>query len=232
MRTVLNAKIYVGGSSRERCLESARDLVRNRIGDLDVEYEVRLRDDDRIEVEGIGDDIEAALNHLTDTFGAMETDPKEGKEYIGTLEGWNDDGFVVDIGRDVLVPKESLTELGQGTPSQIRERFGLVQHIPLEIVWYSNRDEGSSDNRPRLSPEQVDRLWSWRKGSDRVNVNSATRAEVRATVNRAGHAHDIVTVERLGLLEQSIICEEDTDAPGLLANIGNYIRGEMMCVVS
>jgi hypothetical protein len=64
-----------------------------------------------------------------------------------------------------------------------------------------------------------------------VNVNSATRAEVRATVNRAGHARDIVTVERIGLLEQSIVCKEGTDPPGLLAAIGEYLPAEIRCVI-
>jgi len=64
-----------------------------------------------------------------------------------------------------------------------------------------------------------------------VNVNSATRGETRATVNRAGHAQDIVTVDRLGLLEQSIVCAEGTDPPGLLAAIGSYLPAEMRCVV-
>jgi hypothetical protein len=64
-----------------------------------------------------------------------------------------------------------------------------------------------------------------------VNVNSATRGEVRATVNRAGHARDIVTVERLGLLEQSIVCAEGTDPPGLLSAIGAYLPAELRCVI-
>jgi hypothetical protein len=64
-----------------------------------------------------------------------------------------------------------------------------------------------------------------------VNVNSATRAEVRATVNRAGHAQDILTVERLGLLEQSIVCKEGTDPPGLIASIGEYLPAELRAVV-
>ena len=62
-------------------------------------------------------------------------------------------------------------------------------------------------------------------------MNSATRAEARATVNRAGHAQDIVTVERLGLLEQSIVCREGTDPPGLVASIGEYLPAELLAVV-
>jgi hypothetical protein len=50
-------------------------------------------------------------------------------------------------------------------------------------------------------------------------------------VNRAGHAEDIVTVERLGLLEQSIVTREGTDPPGLLASIGGYLPAELLCVV-
>jgi hypothetical protein len=64
-----------------------------------------------------------------------------------------------------------------------------------------------------------------------LNVNSATRSEVRATVNRAGHANDIVTVERLGLLEQSVVCKDGTDPPGLLASVGEYLPAELLCVV-
>ena len=42
---------------------------------------------------------------------------------------------------------------------------------------------------------------------------------------------DIVTVERLGLLEQSIICGEGTDPPGLLAAIGDYLPAEIKAVI-
>ncbi|XGI83742.1 DUF2110 family protein [Halorutilales archaeon Cl-col2-1] len=223
MKKVLNSKIYVEGDARGRALDGAEAVIRDRLEGLDVEYEVRLREDDRIEVEGIGEDIEMALSLLADEFGEFETDPEKGETYVGTLESWDEDGFTVDIGREVLVPAESLDALGAGTPSQIRERYGLVQHTPLEVVW---------EDTPHLSDDQADELWDWQKGNGRINVNSSTRGEVRATVNRAGHAQDIVTVERLGFLEQSIICKQDTDPPGLLAEIGKYIQGEMKCVVA
>jgi len=87
------------------------------------------------------------------------------------------------------------------------------------------------DDPSRLADAERDRLYEWPRGPGRVNVNSATRGEVRATVNRAGHAQDIVTVERLGLLEQSIICGEGTDPPGLLAAIGDYLPAEIKAVI-
>ena len=225
MRAVLNAKIYVAGEARERALDSARGVIQNRVAELDFEHEVRLRDDDRLEVSGVGDDGEAALSLLAEEFGEYTTEPSDGEAYVGTLEGWGEEGFVVDVGVDVVVPPESLEDLGRGDASSVRERYGLVQHTPIEVI---------AGDPPRLSDGQVDELWSWRKGEEetgRLNVNSCTRAEVRATVNRAGHADDIVTVERLGLLEQSVVCAPGTDPPGLLASVGRFLEGEMKCVV-
>ncbi|MFB6177500.1 MAG: DUF2110 family protein, partial [Halobaculum sp.] len=49
--------------------------------------------------------------------------------------------------------------------------------------------------------------------------------------NRAGHARDILTVERLGLLEQSVVCKGGTDPPGLLSAVGQYLPAELKCVV-
>lgn len=223
MQSVLNTKIYVKGNARERALKSLHSLVENLVGDLEITYELQLRSDDRVEIRCVGEDSEAAHNLVREEFGEMETDPENGGTYIGSFEEWSSTGIRVDIGRDVHLSREALEDLGVGSPTQLRERYGLVQHLPLEIVW---------GDEPRLSSDQLDVLWSWRKGPGRVNVNSVTRAEVRATVNRAGHAHDIVGIERLGLLEQSIVCSDETDPPGLVASIGKYIQGEMKCVVN
>jgi len=224
MKRVLNAKVYVAGDARERALDSARGVIQNRVSELDFEHDAGLRDDDRLEVSGVGDDAEAALALLVEEFGEYTTEPEEGETYLGTLEGWGDEGFVVDVGVDIVVPPSELEELGKGDASAIRERYGLVQHTPLEVV---------AGDPPRLSDAQTDELWSWRKGeTGRLNVNSCTRAEVRATVNRAGHANDILTVERLGLLEQSVVC-----APGTRPARSSGERrtfpweGEMKCVV-
>jgi hypothetical protein len=221
---VLATKVYVRGEARERSLDSLRSLVGNQLGDLDVEYTVGVRHDDFAVVTLEGDDEVVARNLLREEWGEIVPDFEPGETYVGTLEAWDDDGFVLDAGEEVRIPADELG-LGQGTPIQIVERFGLVQHLPLRFVY------GSEEDSPRLADEERDRLYDWTRGEGRVNVNSATRAEVRATVNRAGHARDIVTVERLGLLEQSIVCRDETDPPGLLAAIGDYVPAELRCVI-
>ncbi|MEF8774523.1 MAG: DUF2110 family protein [Halobacteriales archaeon] len=218
---VLATKVYVDGDARERALDGLRTMVDAALDGLDVEYEVGVRRDGFPSVTVDGPDAVAARNLLRDDWGEITPDFDPGEVYVGTLEGWSEEGFVLDAGEEVLVPADELG-LGPGTPGQIRDRFGLVQHLRLRFEY---------GDPPRLADVERDRLYDWTRGPGRVNVNSATRAEVRATVNRAGHADDIVTVDRLGLLEQSVVCREGTDPPGLLASIGDYLPAELKAVV-
>ncbi|WP_418281858.1 DUF2110 family protein [Halorubrum sp. DTA98] len=229
---VLATKCYVKGDARERALDGMNSLVDNEVGDLHAEWQIGVRDDDFVQVDLTGEDAAVAGNALAETWGAIVAHDEgfvAGEEYVGTLESWDEDGFVLDAGEEIHVPAAELG-LGVGSPEQVVERFGLVQHLPMRFVY--GGDVGDPDAEPhRLTDAERDRLYDWQRGDGRVNVNSATRGEVRATVNRAGHARDIVTVERLGLLEQSIVCTEGTDPPGLLAAIGSYLPAEMRCVV-
>jgi len=220
---VLATKLYVGGDVRERALDSLSAQVRDTLGDLDAEWSVGVRDDGFPSVTVRGDDAPVARSLLRETWGAITPHREPGEVYVGTFERWGEDGFYLDAGEEAFVPGDEL-DLGPGTPSQVRRRFGLVQHVPLRFTV-------GEDGTARLAEEERDRLYEWTRGDGRVNVNSATRSEVRATVNRAGHAEDIVTVERLGLLEQSVVCREGTDPPGLIAAIGRYLPAELLAVV-
>ena len=221
---VLATKVYVKGEARRRAMDSLESLVANDLADLEVEFTLGLRDDEFPSVTLTGEDAPVARNLLAEEWGAVAPHREAGEVHVGTLESWDDDGFVLDAGEDVRVPADELG-LGQGTPSQVRRRFGLVQHMPLRFV------EGGEGDPNRLADAERDRLYDWTRGTGRVNANSVTRAQLRATVNRAGHADDIVTVERLGLLEQSVVCKEDTDAPGLLSDVGPHLESELLAVV-
>ncbi len=221
---VLATKVYVKGESRRRAMDSLESLVQNDLGGLDVEFTVGLRDDQFPSVTITGEDAPVARNLLKEEWGAITPHRESGETYVGTLESWDDDGFVLDAGESIRIPTDGLG-LGQGTPAQVRRRFGLVQHMPLRFI------QGENGEPNRLADTELDRLYEWTRGNSRVNANSTTRAQIRATVNRSGHAEDIVTVERLGLLEGSIICREDTDAPGLLSDIGPYLEAELLAVV-
>ena len=229
---VLATKCYVKGDARERALDGMHSLVDNAVGELAGDWQVGVRDDAFVQIDVTGEDATVARNALAEEWGeivAHDDGLTAGETYVGTLEAWDADGFALDAGERVAIPADELG-LGVGSPEQVVERFGLVQHLPMRFVY--GGDQSAADSDPhRLADAERDRLYDWRRGDGRVNVNSATRGEVRATVNRAGHARDLVTVERLGLLEQSIVCTEGTDPPGLLAAIGSYLPAEMRCVV-
>lgn len=218
---VLATKVYVEGEARDRALASLDSIVANAIGGLEVDWTVGLRHDAFPTVTIDGPDAVAARNTLREAWGEITPELDNGEEYVGTLSAWDESGFVLDAGQEVHIPADGIG-LGPGSPPQVRQRFGLVQHLGLR---FDNGEPAS------LATAEHDRLFGWTRGPGRVNVNSATRSEVRATVNRAGHADDIVGIDRLGLLEQSIICAEGTDPPGLLSSIGDYLPSELLCVI-
>lgn len=223
---VIATKCYVEGDARDRALDSLGSLVANDLAELDVEWTIGVLDNDFVSVTVEGDDATVAQNLLREEWGEVTDHFQDGEVYVGTLEHWDESGWTLDAGQKVTIPADELG-LGPGTATQVRDRFGVVQHTPLRFVY-------SEEGPCRLADEERDRLYDWSRAEGsggRLNVNSSTRGEVRATVNRAGHARDIVTVERLGLLEQSVVCKEGTDPPGLLASVGQYLPAELKCVV-
>jgi len=227
---VLATKCYVEGDARERALDSLDSLVANDLAELDVEWTIGVLDDEFVSVTVEGDDETVARNLLRERWGEITDHFEDGETYVGTLQYWDDEGWTLDAGQPIEISRDQLG-LGPGDPSQIRDRFGVVQHTPLKFVYDADGDH-------RLADESRDTLYDWGRSDDdgadsggRLNVNSATRGEVRATLNRAGHARDVITVERLGLLEQSVVCAEGTDPPGLLASVGEYLPAELKAVV-
>tara|TARA_B110000263_G_scaffold227878_1_gene220540 strand:- start:94 stop:762 length:669 start_codon:yes stop_codon:yes gene_type:complete len=218
---ILATKIYVNGDAKERAIRSLNSMILNDIGELEVDYKLELTDNSFPKISITGEDELVANNVLISQWGEISPDLIEGNDHVGTLSSWDDHGFTIDSTKKIRISTANIG-LGPGTPAQVKERFGLVQHMPLTFTYGSPC---------KLSSSELDRLYGWRRGLGRVNVNSATKSEVRATVNRSGHAKDIVSVERLGLLEQSIICAKGTDPPGILAAIGPYIPSEMKCVI-
>lgn len=218
---VLATKVYVSGDARNRALQSLNSIIENALGDLDVSFEVGIRHDQFPSIVLDGADATAAREFLRSEWGEIRTDHENDDLAVGTLESWDESGWTLDAGKPVTIPPTGL-QLGPGSPEQLVTRFGLVQHQRIFFV---------PGDPPKLADRTLDQLFDWTRGAGRVTVNSVTRSEVRATVNRAGHADDIRTIERLGLLEQSIVCQPDTDPPGLLSVLGPYLRGEMRCVI-
>jgi len=112
---VLATKVYVNGDARERAIDSLTSLVGNELADLEVDFDVGVRNDDFPSVTIEGEDATVARNVLAEEFGEIDSHMDAGETYVGTFDAWSDDGFVLDAGQRVELPAAEL-DLGRGSP--------------------------------------------------------------------------------------------------------------------
>jgi hypothetical protein len=191
-----------------------------------------------LQVRARGEDADAFLNLLKQEYG-------EAPVSHSSLEKWDIvRGFVagagrigygvyVDIGVQDPRPKDALyplhrmrAQLADGEPKSAREILdanALVDYVPLEMIITELEGEKIT---VELDDEARDNLVEWRKYPfDRVIVVGADKAFVENAVRASGLESDVVKVESLSLFVQSVLCKIGTDAPGVIAKIGNRLRG-------
>ncbi len=212
----------------ERALSSLGGMLSNDVADLDANIDVSLTDGNWVNVEIEGEDEEFALNFLIQKYGFPVENVVSGQICKGNISSISTGGVTVNVGIDVTVDRGQLKVLGAGDVSQITSRFGMILHQPVEIEVIEVKDNPVA----RFTKAQVDTWWEWKKApTDRLLVNSTTRSHLKDAIKRTGHGRDIYGIERLGLLENMIICREDTDAPGLVSEIGPRISGEIGVII-
>jgi hypothetical protein len=191
-----------------------------------------------LQVRARGEDADAFLNLLKQEYG-------EASVARSSLEKWDVvRGFVagagrigygvyVDIGVQDPRPKDALyplhrmrAQLADGEPRSAREILdanALVDFVPLKMIVMELEGENIT---VELDDGARDNLVSWRKYPfDRVIVVGADKAYVENAVRSSGLESDVVKVESLSLFVQSILCKIGTEAPGVIAKIGNRLRG-------
>lgn len=219
---------HVYGKNRNRMAGLLKTLVENELKDLDAKVDISITPENWAEFSLEGEDEEVSANFLVSRFGTPALKAEPGRIYRGFLQAFLEDAFLVNIGIPIKIETEELKALGSGKPAQIAARFGLIPHMPVEIEAF----EANKKLKIRFTKKQLDLWWSWKKANtDRVTVNAATRSEIKSAIKRTGHGRDIYEIERLGLLEHSIVCKENTDGPGIVAAIGPRLKSEMGVVV-
>jgi hypothetical protein len=222
----LTLRIY---GNKDNAIRSIETIISDRLKDLDVESNVSPTEKGWTNVTIRGEDEEFAANFLEKEYGIPVKSVETGEVHKGYISSIDDDGMTVDIGLRVKIPKISLKPFGIGKPEQIASRFGIIPYLPvsIEITGVDKNIEGE------FTKEQVDKWWEWKKsGIDRVIVNSVTRSQLKAAIKKKGHARDIYSIERLGVMEHAVVCREGTDGPGIVAHIGPLLNADMSVIRS
>jgi hypothetical protein len=191
-----------------------------------------------LQVRARGEDADAFLNLLKQQYGETPVSRSNLERWDvvrGFVAGAGRIGYgvYVDIGIQDPRPKDALyplhrmrAQLADGEPRSAREILdanALVDFVPLRMIVTELEGENIS---VELEDGARDSLVGWRKYPfDRVIVVGADRAFVESAVRSSGLESDVVKVESLSLFVQSVVCKIGTDAPGVIAKIGNWLRG-------
>ena len=191
-----------------------------------------------LQVRARGEDAETFLNLLREKFGeapVLRSKVERWDMHKGFITGSGRVGFgvYVDIGilepsrKDALYPLHRMrAQLADGASKSSREILqdqGLADYFPIEVVVIELQGENVT---VELSDRTRDQLLWWNKLLfDRVIAVGIDRNYAEKIVQTANLGLDVIKIETLSLLVQCLVCKLDTDAPGVIAKIGNRLRG-------
>lgn len=208
---------------------------------LKVNIKVRGRTaQDWIPVEVYGDDEPVAQRILDREIGLAPTSADKVSKFADVRgkifnSGESTNELYVDIGvftphvYPAIIPLSTLrAQLMDGKNMTLQHTIGLYclrDHIPLRIKILAELDPERRTWNAELSEAQLSLFSTWfRSNLDRLIVLGASRMEIEAAVQRAGHLRDIVKIETLGPFEHALECKLGTDAVGLVPKLGGRLR--------
>ena len=191
-----------------------------------------------LEVRARGEDAETFLNLLKEKFGEAPVFHSKVERWDvrrGFITGSGRVGFgvYVDIGilqptrKDALYPLHRMrAQLSDGALKSSREILqenGLLDYFPVDVIVTQLQGENVT---VELADKSRDLFIWWRKLLfDRVIAAGIDRDYAEKTVKSANLGLDVIKIETLSLLVQCLVCKFDTDAPGVIAKIGNRLKG-------
>ncbi len=195
--------------------------IRRLISDLSIaRLEVRGIHDRYIQLLIEGDEAEIAKNYLVKIMGTRLglADVLVGKEYSGRVHRVGRDNIYIDIGTEppiyVEIEKQVFLAriLGRRTPKQAIEHVlkitGISKNFPLATKIINKAQRGNTEcfiGIPGRRTIAMYRRWL-RDRLDRVIVYGALRSHLDKKLRKSGLHRKIINIERLGLLEHSVVC--------------------------
>ncbi|MFW9950224.1 MAG: DUF2110 family protein [Candidatus Thorarchaeota archaeon] len=193
--------------------------------------------DKRIEVEVSGPEEVFLFNLLKKEVGSIMNFEDVGIQDIikGNLVDVGKVGFglfvdcaIFNPTTDVLVNLHTLrNQLYRGIEKSLKEIikiYDFIDHYPVFIKIDSVNEE--NHQLQGIFAEQT--LNFYRKliseNLEAIFLSGETKEQFKKALIKSGHLRDVVSIERYGFLENIIILKEGTNAPGIISDIGKYLK--------
>lgn len=193
--------------------------------------------DKRFEISISGPEEQFILNLLRKEIGTINNfkDITIGKVYRGSLVDVGKVGFglfvdcaILNPHADVLINLHTLrNQLCRGNEKSLNEiiqAYDYIDHFPV-FVKITEVDAVHNKLLGELAPKTLDFYEKiLRENIEGVFLSGETKGQFKKIITKKGHFRDIITVKRFGFLENIILLKEDSNAPGIIAHIGNELK--------
>jgi len=193
--------------------------------------------DKRFEIIISGPEEQFVFNLLKKEIGAINEfkEIQVGKEYRGSFVDVGNVGFGLFVDCAILNPKadvlinlhtlrEQLCEGKERSLKQIIDAYDFIDHFPLyvkitEVDTINNKLQGKFASKSLEFFKKI-----LKENLEGVFLSGETKGQFKKIITKKGHYRDIITVKRFGFLENLVLLKEGSDAPGIIAHIGNELK--------
>ena len=219
-----------------RYLKYLKEITQS-FSDTKIHIKKLRKFDNRFEILISGSEEVFILNLLKKKIGAIHEfeDVKTNDVLKGVLLDVGKVGFGIFVDCAILNPKVDVllnlhdlrTQLCNGKNVSLKEiikAYDFINRFPLyvKVVTVNKEkqqiqgilDQKTLDFYKKLTSENLEAVF----------VSGETKGQFKKALVKTGHFRDIVSIERFGFLENIVILRESTTAPGIIADIGRFLK--------
>ncbi|MBY8982108.1 MAG: DUF2110 family protein [Candidatus Lokiarchaeota archaeon] len=202
-----------------------------------VEIKKQREFDKRIEIYIDGPEENFVKNLLKKEIGGIVKfeDIKVDDILKGTMTEVGHVGFgifldcaIVKPIKDALLPlyilRNQLVNSKKVSVYKIIKNYDFINHFPLYIKVLEINKENESI-KGEIAPKSL-KLFE-RIINDKIEglfISGATKQQFKKALIKKGHLRDIVSIERYGFLENIVLLKQNSNAVGIIAEIGKYLN--------
>ncbi|MFX1496804.1 MAG: DUF2110 family protein [Promethearchaeota archaeon] len=200
--------------------------------------------DKRFEIEISGPEEIFVYNLLRKEFGTIQLfeNVSEGDVYKALMVDVGKVGFGIFVDCGVLNPKtdvlitlhnirNQLCNKKKVSLSEVIKKYDFINNFPIYIK-IEKVDNEKFQIEGKLADVTIDFYEKIIKESiDGLFVSGKTKERIKNVLIKTDHIRDIISIESYGFLEIIVLLKKGTDAAGIIAEIGKYLKNCKMSAI-